>query len=378
MGGAGGTVATTLPRLLGTTGAAYGGGGGAVVAAEGGGGGAVVVRPGAAGATGAPGPAGGIDGGSGRTTGATRVGFVTSTLVTGAPAARGPATVAVVSSATSSARITLEQREQVLRARAPVRRRHEGRAERLRERRRQPRDVDVAQRHAPEHHRHRPVAERRPARGREDQHRGPAPPVPRLARGGTGHHLGVDVARRPGHHARLGVPDVVLDLGDAEVDEHGAVVGEHHVGRLDVPVHHPGRVDRGDRLEEPAREPGQLVRLERAVLGHGVLERLAVDQLGDDERLVRVGLGVEHACHARVPDPVQRGDLAPEPVPRRRIRADLRVEELEGDAPVVGVDRLVDRPHAAAADLAHEDVTAELLARAHHAPIPAPHDVNGT
>ena len=89
---------------------------------------------------------------------------------------------------------------------------------------------------------------------------------------------------------------VVGGLGDAEVDEHRAVVGDDDVARLEVAVHHAGVVHRGERVAQALGEVEQLLGVQRAALAHVLLEVVARDELGDEERLGRVGLGVEHAA----------------------------------------------------------------------------------
>jgi hypothetical protein len=50
----------------------------------------------------------------------------------------------------------------------------------------------------------------------------------------------------------------VGEPGDAEVDDAGAVRPEQHIGRLEVAVHHPRTVDRGQRGGGPDREALQV------------------------------------------------------------------------------------------------------------------------
>ena len=49
-------------------------------------------------------------------------------------------------------------------------------------------------------------------------------------------HFGGDETGGAGHLTGLGQPDVVGDLGDAEVDEHRALRSEHDIGRLEIAV----------------------------------------------------------------------------------------------------------------------------------------------
>ncbi len=84
-----------------------------------------------------------------------------------------------------------------------------------------------------------------------------------------GGHEGGGAEHRAGPGQRGGVRGV----RDAEVDDARAVGGEQHVGRLEVTVHQPGRVDRAQPLRDPAEqaEDGRLG--ERPVLAHGVVQR---------------------------------------------------------------------------------------------------------
>ena len=56
------------------------------------------------------------------------------------------------------------------------------------------------------------------------------------------------------------MPDVVGDVGDAEVDEHRVAVEQQHVAGLEVAVDDVGLVDRVERLGQAAAQPQQLPR----------------------------------------------------------------------------------------------------------------------
>ena len=66
---------------------------------------------------------------------------------------------------------------------------------------------------------------------------------------------------------------------------------------------------------------------------------------------------------AGMPHPLQRGDLAAQAVARDRVRADVRVQQLERDDRTAAVDRAVDRPHAARSQGRQDAVAAHLRAR---------------
>ena len=129
--------------------------------------------------------------------------------------------------------------------------------------------------------------------------------------------LAADPFRRgePGgahHHPGLGEPGVALQGGDAEVGQHGpAVRAEQHVARLDVTMQDAGRVRAAQRAEQPAAQIRGLLRGQRAVLGHDLLQRAALDQLHHDPRAA-VGLldHVEDGDHRGVVQPGRGARLA--------------------------------------------------------------------
>jgi len=214
----------------------------------------------------------------------------------------------------------------------------------------------------PGDHRHRGSAPEGAAPGgREREDGGPRPPVARRGGWRAVDHLGVQVPRRARHHARLGEPHVVGHLGDPEVDDHRSGSAEHDVAGLEVAVDDADAVDGVQRVGEPVGEGAQLVGGERAVGGHVVLQGGPVDELGDDERLVVLDLGVEDPGHPLPAHPVQEIDLAREPRPRGRIVGDLGVQELQRRRPVLAVTDLVDRAHAAGPDAPHHAVATDLL-----------------
>jgi hypothetical protein len=105
--------------------------------------------------------------------------------------------------------------------------------------------------------------ERRPQRPQVGGRAGRAEPDP----------FGRHVQRGPQHHVRAGDGGVPLDGGDAEVGQHdAAVVGQQHVGRLDVAVQHPGPlrgVQGGQQFQADARDAAGR---ERAVLADDLLQ----------------------------------------------------------------------------------------------------------
>ena len=169
---------------------------------------------------------------------------------------------------------------------------------------------------------------------------GPGVDVHRRRIGLLGRHVRRRADDRPGVAQALVGEVEFRRLGDAEVDDLGrgpAVdLGDQHVARLQVAVDDPllvgvlhGLADRDEQLQPgPHREP-----LPVAVVG----DRLALDQLHHEERLVGLGgAAVEDAGDVGVVHQGQRLPLGVEPgQDRPRVHADL--DQLEGD---LALDRL--------------------------------------
>ena len=150
--------------------------------------------------------------------------------------------------------------------------------------------------------------------------------------------------------------------GQAEIEHLGiAIVPHHDVLGLDVPVHNPGGMGRGQRLghladERHQRRQGETLRSERP-------QRLPLDQLHDEEGLALVLVHVVHGTDVGV---VQGGGgtgFALEPLQALRVLGILLGQELEGHAAAEpGVLGLVDDPHAAASQLLQRAVVGDGLA----------------
>jgi hypothetical protein len=154
-------------------------------------------------------------------------------------------------------------------------------------------------------------------------------------------------------------------LGDAEVDDLGLRVavgiGDQHVVRAQVAVHHGLLVGVLHRIEHPQEQlqPGPQWQVAPAAMCD---QRRPVDQLHDEERPpAGRGAGVEQPRDAGVVHPVQRFALGAEA--RQDVaRVHARVEHLDRD---FALDRLlllgaVDRAEAAAAEQFGQHVVAEL------------------
>src|SRR5207248_2067358 len=85
----------------------------------------------------------------------------------------------------------------------------------------------------------------------------------------TAGDLGREVRRGPGDLTGGGELDVADRTGDAEVgDLRRAVVGDEDVGGLDIPVHDPGAVRRGERGTHLRADADRVVDRSRFLLDH--------------------------------------------------------------------------------------------------------------
>ena len=147
------------------------------------------------------------------------------------------------------------------------------------------------------------------------------------------------------------------ELRQAEVEDLGlAGAGHEDVGGLDVAVDDPlgvGRVEPVDDLDGQVQQP---LHPHRAALDE-VLERLALEQLHDDERLALVLPDLVNRADVGVVERGRRAGLAKEAVERGAVAGGLGRQELQGDGPaedaVVGP---VDDAHAAATELLDDPV----------------------
>ena len=192
----------------------------------------------------------------------------------------------------------------------------------------------------------RPRAERRLAAGRVGHGRRPGEDVGGRARL-AGDPLRGHVADRADRRAGAGQRHRVQYLGDAEVDDLGAVGGQDHVGRFEVPVHDTGRVDVGQRLGEPGGQRGQSLGGERP----GRLDRSSQGRpggiLGDQERTACVGAGLDHPDDALATYPGQHGHLAAEPGPELGVVGQFGPDDFDRDQAAVLGHAEIDDAHAA-------------------------------
>ncbi len=191
-----------------------------------------------------------------------------------------------------------------------------------------------------------------------------------------GGHVGgaADRGAGEGEPGRVGVQRG----GDPEVEHHHpAVVPDHHVARLEVPVHHRDGVHHGERGTDLRGDGDRRGDREGVLLGQQVGEAQAPDALHHEVQLAGVLPRVQHGDQ---PGVVERGGdpalaeeaaaqvvAAPAAGGRRGRGQQVGTEQLDGDPPVQAF--VVGRPdlaHAAVADLLGEAVPAVDDARLAH------------
>ena len=145
-----------------------------------------------------------------------------------------------------------------------------------------------------------------------------------------------------------------------EVGEPRATLAvDQDVRRLDVAVHQPGRVRRRQRLGDLRRDRQRLVGRQRTG-GDPAVEPLAVHQLHREVVEPRGLARRDHAHDAGVVEPRDRARLAGEALDLLGVERRRGGQHLERDPPAERLlDRLVDDPHPAAPDLAHDDELAQ-------------------
>ncbi len=204
------------------------------------------------------------------------------------------------------------------------------------------------------------LAERMPAQPRVRDQRPPGEHVARRAGAALEDLLGRDPAGRAHHHAGVGVPGADMGgAGQAEVDDPRPGERQHHVGGLEIAVHEPGRVDRGERRRHAHGRRVQHGRRQAALLDEVVLQRDAVDVLGDEEQDAVVLAVVQHAGGAERGDLAGVGDLFVKARPIDRVGGVVTADRLERHQLAVGIARQIDRAHAARPDPAHQLVRAD-------------------
>ena len=164
--------------------------------------------------------------------------------------------------------------------------------------------------------------------------------------------LGRDVARRPEDGSGL---RHALDLeraGDPEVGHLGLPVPvQDHVLRLDVAVDEPVVVREREAAGDLDRELERAANRHRPALVETLLQRLAVDELEDDELPPVLLAAVDDRDDVRVRELCDGARLAAEALHILVVSRVVLMQDLQRDVPLEqGVVRLVDAGHAARAD----------------------------
>ena len=261
----------------------------------------------------------------------------------------------------------------------------EQRPQRRRHARRQLREVGLLVHDRAQHVRHRLAVEGAPAGEHLVEHAAEGPDVRAAVDGLAARLLRAHVAGGAEQHARLrhrergrvrglgvlrpGERVGVERLGQAEVEHLDAAVAvDHDVRGLQVAVHDALLVRGLERLGDPEREAGRLLRLERAALQPGG-ERLAGRELHHEEALAVALLETVDAGDARVGQRREHARLALEAREPLGVAREARGQQLERDVAaelrVLGAEDLA---HAAGAELGRDLVVGDRGADQSRAP----------
>ncbi len=128
---------------------------------------------------------------------------------------------------------------------------------------------------------------------------------------------------------------------------------KQHVARLDVPVYEAVGVGVGERIGDLAADAGGQPRRHRPPIDQALAQRLAADELHDDEGGPGSGhAGVVGGHHVRVREAGGGHRLLLEAVEEALVAGEVGVEDLDGDRP--GQDLVVAFPHRRHAALCHQ------------------------
>ena len=217
-----------------------------------------------------------------------------------------------------------ETREQILRGGPFLRLGLQGRAQPVGELHGEPLDVELTTLGAQEHQIGAPAAEGIAAGRREGQQRRPGPPVPGLAGVVGADHLGVQVGGRSHHQPGRRQTGLLGGDRDPEVDDHRiepVAVGiedreillggppQHDVAGFEIAMDHAGAVDGMQGVAHDQADLAHRLRMQPAVDPHRILERGTRDELGDDEGVGGLELGIEDPHDVVIAHELLRGDL---------------------------------------------------------------------
>ena len=174
-----------------------------------------------------------------------------------------------------------------------------------------------------------------------------------------GRHVRWRAQQLPGHRHAL----LVDDLRDAEVGElQDPVTADHDVLGLHVAVDDAELVRVLERARHLRRDHLRHLGKQERLGGEEVLERPAVDELGDDVALRRVGTRVvEDLEDVLVAQLGHRVRLALQSRARLLLAGEVRMQDLDGDFAVERcVGAFVDHGHAALPDLLEQAIARKL------------------
>ena len=177
-----------------------------------------------------------------------------------------------------------------------------------------------------------------------------------------GRHVGQRAENLPVEGERRGrrlLGDAAGHLGQAEVEQLGAGLGEHHVARLQVAMHDPGAMREGQALGDLDRAGDRLGRRHRS-LRQPRRQRLAVELLHHQEHRAVLLTDVVQRADVGMGERGDRRRFAFEAGPPPGIVAELPRQHLDGDAAIEpGVPGGVDLAHATGPQRIHDLVRAE-------------------
>ena len=147
-----------------------------------------------------------------------------------------------------------------------------------------------------------------------------------------------------------------------EVEQLRAALGQHHVTRLQIAMHHVVSMCRIESVRDLNPDLQRLVDRQRAFL-QPVGERLTVEQLHHEERRAVVLSYVMERADMRVRQLRDGSRFPVQPVFELRVPSERGAQDLDGDGPVEPrVARLVDFAHAPRAERREDLVGAEASA----------------
>jgi hypothetical protein len=161
---------------------------------------------------------------------------------------------------------------------------------------------------------------------------------------------------RPDDQARLRQHGGFGRPGDAEVDDPRPVLGEQHVRRLEVPVHHAHGVDRVEALRQPGGQRQQRCLRQRPVRVDRLGQRGTGHVRRGHPRHRAVHVRIDHLGREHAADPPRRRDLAAEAGPELRVRGQFGPDGLHRHRPAARGDAEEHPSHAALAKLSYQPV----------------------